>query len=177
MFTRPSRMIGLISVALVLAAAIAARAFVHGWRQREEVIAQRLSTLQSLKHTLGESAAGGVPIIDSALPRPLRGRTPALAAAELQSLLRSYADSAGLAITRLEADGVAEEDSTTQLPMVPASLSAIGDLQALSRFLRRVQAAPVALDVTDLSVTQNAVFKRGMLQVGVTIRGLWVSGA
>ena len=148
------------------------------WRDRESDIAQRRERLARIR-TLAASETGLRTAVGDAsmenAPRALGGRTPALAAAELQTLLQNYADRSRVTVTRLDVTNTAPSvDSATAMTLIPATLSAIGDIYGVAQLLDEIQHGARVLDVTDLSIVQNAVFKGGLLQLTVSVRGPWV---
>ena len=148
------------------------------WLDRENEIARRRERLARIR-TLAASEIGlRTAVGDASLrsaPRALDGRTAALAAAELQTLLQGYADRSRVTVTRLDVTNTAPSiDSATAMALIPATLSAIGDIHGIAQLLDEIQHGPRVLDVTDLSIVQNAVFKGGLLQLTVSVRGPWV---
>ncbi len=148
------------------------------WREREDAIAARRARLSRIRDLAASetglrSAAASVSLDDA--PRALGGRTPALAAAELQTLLQQYAEKSRVTVTRLDVTNTAQTaDSATSVPLIPATLSAIGDIHGVAQLLDEINRGPRVLDVTDLSIVQNAVFKGGLLQFTVSVRGPWI---
>ena len=156
---------------------------VQRWRDREariEQARQRLFhihqyvTSAPLSHQTPPTTARG------SAPQALRGRTAALAAAQLQAMLQQYADLSHFSVSRLdvtEGNGAsaAPQDSLMPFPVIPGTLSGIGDIYGVAGLLDRIQHGPRVLEVTELSIVQNAVYKGGLMQLTLAVRGPWIT--
>jgi general secretion pathway protein M len=175
--SRDWRSLLLVVVPLLALGLVLLTLFGSRWRERETRIATRrnqLATMRALSRaepTLRQAVArtagtaGNTQLLD--------GRTQALASAALQEILQRLAEDSGVTITSLEVGGV-DSTASADMTMLPASITAIANIRALGELLRRLRDGPPVLEVTALSVVQNAVFKGGLLQIGLTVRAPWV---
>jgi hypothetical protein len=146
------------------------------WRDREaaiDVARDRVSRLAGLAswHDNRPGASDGPPA--ESTPRALRGRTVALAAAQLQAMLQEQARLSRVSVERLE---VAEGgDSVSAAPaQVTANLSATTDIYGVADLLTRLQASSVALSLDDVQLTANPVLRGNLLQLALTVRAPFV---
>jgi len=144
------------------------------WSQREALIAssaERVSRLRSLvasesalRSTLAtrERGTAGARVV-------VTGRTPALAAAELQSAVQGYALRSRVAVTRLDVAG-APDTAGTILPMIPASLQAVGDIYGISEFLSFLEEGTPVVEIRELTIVSNSSLRGGLLQLSLALR-------
>jgi hypothetical protein len=85
--------------------------------------------------------------------RIVRARSTALAAAQLQSMVREYAVASVVSVTRLDAAGAPVASGGTI--SIPATISAQGDIYGVAEFLRRLQHGSWLVELTDLSIAPN----------------------
>lgn len=172
--TRDRRALTLGGVATLLMGSLALRPAIGRWNDREELIGRKRDELARIRAIAASEPSLRAATAQGAMPttRALRGRTRALAGAELQALLQAWADSAGVTVTQL--DVVSAADSAATDPGVPGTISGIGELRSVARFLDRLQHGAVMLETASLSIVQNAVLKGGLLQFSVTVRAAWV---
>lgn len=173
----------LIALAVGLAAVTIARGgvpFARRWAARSEAISiesDRLARLRGLvaaREQLEERVREQSLVLESMPQRLLAGRTAALAASSLQSLLQEYADRSRLAVSRLDVAGAPDVAGTR--PLIPATLSAIGDIHGLTDILSLILHGPFLLEVTELSVRPNPALRGELLQMTVTLRAGWTGG-
>ncbi len=171
--------IGLVVSLLGLTVAYGVVPFARHWQQREQQIAaeaERLARLRGLiayETQLGDAVQARVGALEAGPQRLLSGRTPALAASALQGLLQDFADRSQVTISRLDVAG-APVTGNGPLPMIPASVSAIGDIYGVTDLLSLIQNGPRLLEITELSVRPNPALRGGLLQVSLTLRGAFV---
>jgi len=144
------------------------------WSLREERIDAAADRVARLRYLIGheDDLRKEVSTHDGAASgggRILTGRTTALAASALQSAIRNYASQSGMTINRLDAAG--EPDTTSSvLPMIPASLSAVGDIYGLSDFLSLMQHGSPVIEIRDLTIVSSSALREGLLQVSLSLR-------
>lgn len=168
------------SVALILAYAVLP--FARHWQAREEVIAtelQRIARLRGLvanEARLRELVLERAAFLESGQQRLLAGRTPALAASALQSLLQDFADQSQMTVSQLDVAGAPEamNGADAALPMIPATVSAIGDIYGVTDMLSLIQHGSLLLEIAELSVRPNPALRGDLLQMTVTLRGAYV---
>lgn len=168
------------SVALILAYAVLP--FARHWEAREEVIAtelQRIARLRGLvanEARLRELVLERAAFLESGQQRLLAGRTPALAASALQSLLQDFADQSQMTVSQLDVAGAPEamNGADAALPMIPATVSAIGDIYGVTDMLSLIQHGSLLLEIAELSVRPNPALRGDLLQMTVTLRGAYV---
>lgn len=171
--TRDRRALTLGGVATLLMASLALRPAIGRWNDREELIGRKRDELARIRAiAASEPSLRAATAQGAVTTRALRGRTRALAGAELQALLQAWADSVGVTVTQL--DVVSAADSAATDPGVPGTISGIGELRSVARFLDRLQHGAVMLETSSLSIVQNSVLKGGLLQFSVTVRAAWV---
>jgi hypothetical protein len=166
---------GLAVILGALTIAVVAMPFARRWRAREAMIAtetERLARLRGLlahEARLEEVVRGREASLQTGQQRLLSGRTPALAASALQSLLQGFADQSQLTVSRLDVAG-APDTTAGSLPMIPATISAIGDIYGITEILSRIQHGAQWLDIAELSVRPNPALRGELLQMTVKLR-------
>ncbi len=161
---------GVIAVAAMVVLGILPAA--RRWSEREQLISatrERLARLESIagrESGLVDAARAWDARLDEAGVRVVRARTVALAASGLQSLVRDYASSSVVSVTRLDAAGLPVVREGTAMAL-PATISAQGDIYGVADFLRRLQHGPWLLEITDLSIAPNPVLRGNILQVSI----------
>jgi len=161
--------------AVVLIAVLVVLPFARRWGAREAAIAtesERLARLRGLianqsqlENTLRTRAQSSGPA-----QQLLSGRTSALAASQLQSTLQDFADQSRVTVSRLDVAG-APVTRETGVPMIPATLSALGDIYGITDLLSRIQNGPLLLEITELTVRPNPALRGELLQMTVALRG------
>ncbi|MEP7380764.1 MAG: GspMb/PilO family protein [Gemmatimonadota bacterium] len=149
------------------------------WRDREAMIDAlrrergQLISLGSHAEALQAVARARSAAVESLPVRLIHGRTAALAASSLQSVLQAYASASRVSVTRLDVASAA--DATTDgPPSIPATLSAVSDVYGLADFLSRVEHGSRLLEVTELSVSANSALRGELLQISLVVRAPFV---
>jgi hypothetical protein len=168
-----------IAAALLLGAAVLAVTWgvlplARHWMERERAIAAyaaRLATLRGL-HQAEAALADAVDDSERTLqqsPRRLvAGRTPALAAASLQSLLQEYAAQSRVTVSSLDVAGapLVEHGVTA----IPVTLSAVGDIFSIADLLLLLEHGHALLEVTELEIRPNPALRGELLQARLVLR-------
>jgi hypothetical protein len=173
---RERRTIGIAAAvcAVALLVAYVVMPLARRWSARETMIDARIARLVRLERALANEPALRVAVTareaqrDASAQTLLTGRTPALAAAALQSLIRDYAARSDVTISQLDAAG--QPDTVAGLPAVPASISAIGDVYGITSLLGLLQYGTTMLDIHELRVAPNPALRGQLLQLAVTVR-------
>ena len=161
--------------AVVLIAALVVLPFARRWSAREAVIATESERLARLRGLIAnqpqlENALRARAQASGPAQQLLSGRTSALAASQLQSTLQDFADQSRVTVSRLDVAGApATRDSG--VPMIPATLSALGDIYGITELLSRIQNGPLLLEITELTVRPNPALRGELLQLTVALRG------
>ncbi len=174
---RERRTIAIGATVVVLAAVVvlAVLPLARRWSERESLIAatrQRLARIESIagrEAELADRTRAMEARLDATGMRLVRARTVALAAATLQSMVREYARSSVVSVTRLDAAGAPLTVGGTTLAL-PATISAQGDIYGIADFLRRLQYGPWLVELTDLTIAPNPVLRGNLLQVSIGLR-------
>ena len=186
---RERRTLGVGAAVLVLALLLAygVLPFARRLSAREARIDARTAQLARVRGLIGAEStlAGAVRARESRLgargPRPLEARTPALAAAALQTALQSAALASGVQLQRIDVaeprtrDEATSDDSTADaLPSVTATLVVLGDVHGLAALLDTLRSGSVLAEVTTFGA-QATPGPRGesLLQVTVGVRAPW----
>jgi hypothetical protein len=163
---------------LALVIAYGVLPYVRRLQTREQLIAAELDRLARVRGLInGETALrtaieehGGA--LNAGAQRLLSGRTPALVASSLQTLLQEYANQSLVTVSRLD---VRESVLSNGVQMMPATVSAIGDIYGISQLLYLIQHGSRVLEIAELSVRPNPALKGELLQITVTLRGAYVN--
>jgi hypothetical protein len=166
--------------------------FVRHWSEREAALrakADQLARLEELLDHQGEYREAVMALREGRGERSTRlleGDTRALAASQLQALLRSYAAESRIVLGRIDlatspapsasADAADPEDG---LSPVPVRLAAIGDVYGLVDFLTYLHGAEKLLVLDELTINANPQRRTGEQLLGWTIRlhGLYAAPA
>jgi hypothetical protein len=171
--------LGLLVTGLGLFTTYGALPFVRHWRMREDIISTELDRLARLRGLvrheaqLRQAVRTRAASLESGQQRLLAGRTPALAASALQALLQSYADQSQVTVSRLDVAG-APDTTSGPLPMIPATLSGVGDVYGITDLLSLVQHGALLLEIAELNVRPNPALRGDLLQVTVLLRGAYL---
>lgn len=163
---------GAAVLAIAATATLVVLPFARRWSEREALIdarRDRWSRLASIAGRESELAAASRALdqqLDASGTRLLRARTAPLGASALQAVLREYAASSAVTVTRLDAAGAPADGDAGTLAL-PATLAAQGDIYGIADFLRRLQHGPWLLEITDLSIAPNPVLRGNVLQVSI----------
>jgi hypothetical protein len=154
------------------------------WSAREALIetkAERLARVRAL--VAAEPALRAAVALRESRPVPvgrqlLQGRTPALAASALQTLVQGYADQSRVTVSQLDVAG-APDTTAGALPTIPATLTAVGDIHGVSELLALLQNGARLLEIREVTVTANPSLRapQPLLQLSVSLRAPYVSGA
>jgi type II secretory pathway component PulM len=153
--------------------------FARRWSEREALIDATRARLARLKMIAGREAEirQNASMHDTQLEtggvRLLRARSPALASSTLQALIREHARVSGVSVTRMDVAGTVDDVATAA---VPATISAIGDIYGVARFLQLLQHGSRLLDIRELVISANPTLRGELLQFSVTLRAPFVNG-
>ena len=167
--------VGATVVALAAVVVLGVLPLARGWSERESLIAATRERLARVESIVGREAqlAGQTRAMEARLDaggtRLVRARTLALAASTLQSMVREYARSSVVSVTRLDAAGAPIAIGGTTFAL-PATISAQGDIYGIADFLRRLQYGPSLVELTDLTIAPNPVLRGNLLQVSIGLR-------
>ena len=150
--------------------------YARRWSAREELIAMRAEQVgrlkwlvaneSSLEKTVAARIAQGTGV---ERPRLLAGRSPALAASALQTVVQSYADEAGITVRELNVAG-APDSAAAGVESIPATVSAIGDIWSVTDFVSRLQHGSTLIDIRELGVSPNPALRGELLQLSLVLR-------
>jgi hypothetical protein len=151
--------------------------FARRWSAREDLIATRAEQVARLRWLVGHEpelrrvaaerlARGG----SVERPRLLAGRSPALAASSLQTLVQGYADEAGVTVRELNVAGSPDSVTTGAAETIPATVSAIGDIWGVSNFVSRIQHGTTLIDIREIGVSPNPALRGELLQLSLVLR-------
>jgi hypothetical protein len=176
--------LGLAVLAVAAATVWLVLPFARRWGAREALIeskAERLARVTAL--VAAEPALRSAVALRESRPVPvgqqlLQGRTPALAASALQTLVQGYADQSHVTVSQLDVAG-APDTTGGALPTIPATLTAVGDIHGVTELLSLLQHGARLLEVREVSVTANPSLRapQPLLQLSVTLRAPYVSDA
>ncbi len=54
--------------------------------------------------------------------------------------------------------------------MLPASITAVGDIYGISQFLSLLQRGSPVMEIRDLTLVSNSALREGLLQLSLTLR-------
>jgi type II secretory pathway component PulM len=166
---------GAILVAIVAVVVLGVLPFVRAWSEREALITatrERLARIESIAGREAQLIAQSQAMdqrLDAGGMRLVRARTVPLAASALQSMVREYARSSMVTVTRLDAAGAPLAVGGGALAL-PATISAQGDIYGIADFLRRLQYGQWLVELTDLAIAPNPVLRGNLLQVSIGLR-------
>jgi type II secretory pathway component PulM len=171
--------VGIVVLAAALLLTYAVMPFARRWSVREATLDAREAQLARVRGLIAaeSSLAAAVRLRQSRVgpdaPRPIAARTPALAAAALQTALQDAAARSGVQVQRVDAAGETTDGDGVPAE-VPATMTAFGDVHGLTELLAALQHGPTLLEVTALSV-QSTLGPRGepLLQLTVSVRAPW----
>src|SRR5687768_1564301 len=148
-------------VAVAFAVVYGVLPFARRWSAREELIAARpeqvarLRWLAANEASLQRATAERLAHITGVgRPRLLAGRSPALAASALQTVVQGYADEAGITVRELDVAG-SPDGASSGVESIPATVSAIGDIWSVSDFVSRLQHGTTLIDIREIGVSPN----------------------
>jgi len=176
---RRTVMAGLVVSLVGLTVAYAVLPFARRWSAREDMIAARTEQLVRLQGLIAHEAelrdavSRQTLVVARGPQRLLTGGTSALAAASLQSALQSFADQSQVTVSRLDVAG-APDTTTASLPMIPATVSAIGDIYGITSMLSFIQHGPQLLEISELNVRPNPALRGELLQFTVKLHAAYL---
>ncbi|MCC6316760.1 MAG: hypothetical protein IT361_03630 [Gemmatimonadaceae bacterium] len=164
---RRTLVIGATVAALALLGAFVVQPAARRWSDREAAIdaaRDRVARLAGLRAQAPEliAASEATPGDDRVLA--VRGRTVALASAELQGALQEFARVSHVSVERLDLVDIADSS------LVRATMSATTDIYGVADLLTRLQASRRVLAIEDVLVTSNPVLRGQLLQLALTVR-------
>ena len=145
------------------------------WMERESLIAARRERLARVASIVGREGelAESARVLDARLnagaTRLVRARSLPLAASAIQAMVRDYAQSSVITVTRLDAAGAPVSTGAASVAL-PATISAQGDIYGIADFLRRLQHGPWLVELTDFTIAPNPVLRGNLLQVSIGLR-------
>jgi hypothetical protein len=173
-------LIGATVLALALTAVYAVIPFTSRWQAREKVIAAEVERLERLRGLVADEAQLSAAVLeheralDSGERRLLSGGTAGLAASELQSRLQDFADFSAVTVSGLDVTG--EPETSEGMPMIPATVSAVGDIYGITDLLHLIEQGPLLLEISDVSLSPNPALRGGLLQMRVALRAAYIDG-
>lgn len=165
---------GFTVVVLALLVAFVGFPLGHRWTARERLIdsgVERLARLRTLIEREGDmrSALATRERSSTADRVVISGRTPALAASALQAAIQGYAVRSSVLVNRLDVAGLPDTTSSI-LPMIPASVQAVGDIHGVSEFLTLLETGRPAVEITEMTIVSNSSLRGGLLQLSLAVR-------
>lgn len=149
--------------------------FAARWSAREESIAGKRQQLERLTALIG-SANSVQQAVDSMrssrgarTARIFRAPTPALAAAKLQELLRTYAETSSVDLADVDVGGEPATDSTG-LTAIPVRLSATSDIYGLADLLWHIEQGEKLLIVDEMRLNARSPREDGTQYLSWTLR-------
>jgi Type II secretion system (T2SS), protein M len=150
--------------------------FARRWSAREDLIATRAAQVSRLRWlaehevTLRQTASERLSrAISVGRPQLLAGRSPALAASSLQTIVQGYADEAGITVRELNVAG-APDSSSAGGETIPATVSAVGDIYGVSDFVSKLQNGTTLIDIREIGVSPNSALRGELLQLSLVLR-------
>ena len=146
------------------------------WSAREELIAVRAEQVARLRWLTANEASLQDAVaarlaqrtgVDR--PRLLHGRSPALAASALQTIVQSYADESGVTVRELNVAG-APDSAAAGFESIPATVAAIGDIWSVTEFVSRLQHGSTLIDIREIGVSPNPALRGELLQLSIVLR-------
>jgi hypothetical protein len=168
---------GALVSAVLLVFTFAVMPYARRWSEREAAIAvaedrvARLRSLAANEQAIARASAEHEARLDAAGVRLLHGRTSALAASALQELLREYARESRVTLSRLD---VANTPQAGADLIIPATVSALGDISGLADLLARLQRGTRLVEVRGLTVSPNPALRGELLQITITLAAPYV---
>jgi len=155
--------------------------FVDHWSARETAIdakSEQLARLEGMVAREGDfsnTVAALKAERRRASNRLLHGRTTALAASRLQSILTRYAEQSRLLLGSIDLAGETETDGS--LTSIPVRLSASGDIYGLVDFLAYIRDGDKLIVIDEMGVRTNPTRAGGQQLLTLTLRlhGLYSS--
>ncbi len=146
--------------------------FAARWNAREDIIASSAETIARMRALISDSANLRLSIGAGASTSGRQlvfGRTTALAGAALQTAIQSDADRSRVTINRLDLAGTPDSSASSPLPVIPVTISAVGDVYGLSDFLTMLQYGSPVVEVRQLTIVSNSSLRGGLLQISLQL--------
>ena len=167
--------VGATLVALTALVTLVIMPLAARWVARERAIDGARNRLAQLGGVAASAGAirGRVDSLESVLERGgvriVRARSTALAASGIQSWVQEVARQSRVTVNRLDVAGepAAPDESG---PVLPATVSATGDIYGVTEYLRRLQHGSRLVEVSDVSVTPNPTLRGNLLQLTESLR-------
>lgn len=134
---------------------------------REQVLARRLD-LVARRPAIAAELAAATQQLDALSARFLPGATPAVAASELQKLVKEMAGQAG---TEVRSERILPTVERGELVEVPIEIAVSGDIRQLVDLLTRLDRAPLLLAVQDAKIRVVNISQPRELLATLTLSG------
>ncbi|MDQ6717185.1 MAG: type II secretion system protein GspM [Gemmatimonadota bacterium] len=139
------------------------------WRDRERAISEKRDELAEVEWLVGHRGdASEAPGASASKNELLFGRTAAVAASTLQGIVQRYADENGLTLNRLDIADLPAASSGS-FPLIPCSVSAVGDIYGLTEFLFALQRGRPLVDIREMSIVSSSALGEGVLQISLNL--------
>ena len=139
---------------------------------RQEVLARRLELLGRKDAITAELAAVGGKI-DTMAGRFFTAATPAVAASELQKLVKEMA---GQALTEVRSERILPPVERGEILEIPIDIAVSGEIRQLVDLLSRLETAPKLLSIQDLKLRVVNVSQPKDLLATITLSGFILTG-
>ena len=139
---------------------------------RQEVLARRLE-LVGRKDAISAELSAITGKIDTMAGRFFTATTPAVAASELQKLVK---DTAGQVRTEVRSERILPPVERGEILEIPIEITVSGEIRQLVELLSRLEAAPKLLSVQDLKLRVVNVSQPKELLATVTLSGFILTG-
>jgi hypothetical protein len=150
--------------------------YARRWTAREDLIAMRAEQVARLRWLAANEsslqtamAARLAQTTGVDRPRLLSGRSSALAASALQTVVQGYADEAGVTVRELNVAG-APDSTVAGAEAIPATVSAVGDIWSVTDFVSRLQNGGTLIDIREIGVSPNPALRGELLQLSLVLR-------
>lgn len=165
---------GITVAATVIVVAYGGIPYYRAWSNREAEISAAQSELSRVRALIAEREKLSQHVVSLDRTSHLSGklvsaRTAALAASEVQRVIRAYADRTKVTVDRLEF-GASPDLSATGGTTISLSISAVGDIYGITDFLAAVRSGPPVLELSEMTLVANSALRDGLMQFSGTIR-------
>lgn len=148
--------------------------FYRSWNDREErivVASEQLARVASLiaRQDILSKTVSDLERSSGSQRRVLTARTAALAASELQRIMRLHAERSRMSIDRLEFSS-SDEAGDGGTAVIPFTVSAVGDIYGVTDFLAILRSESPVVEVAEVSLISNSALKAGLIQFSATVR-------
>jgi len=139
-----------------------------------EALLERRRLLVAQRTTLAAEIAEADKRIGTVAPRWLKGPTPALAASELQTLVKGLSDQAG---TEVRSERILPPADRGELLEIPVEIAVSCEIRQLVDLLARLDNAPKILPVQELKIRVVNLTQPKDLLVTLTVSGFLLQAA